>query len=161
MEAIVCVSENWGIGRDGQLLFHLSADLKRFRALTLGKTVLLGSRTLATFPGGKPLPDRRCVVLTRSPEPIPDTETVHTVKDALAAAGGDAVVIGGASVYALLLPHCERVRVTKVSASPKADSFFPNLDTHPDWRVESESEPMEEDGLTFRFIDYVKAAAHD
>ena len=156
MQAIVCVSENWGIGHDGQLLFRLSADLKRFRALTLGKTVLLGSRTLATFPEGKPLSERRCVVLTRSAEPIPGAETVHTVNDARALAGGDAIVIGGASVYALLLPHCERVLVTKVYASPKADSFFPNLDAHPDWRVESESERMEENGLSFRFIDYVK-----
>lgn len=156
MQAIVCVGENWGIGRDGRLLFRLSADLRRFRALTLGKTVLLGSRTLATFPEGKPLSERRCVVLTRGPEPIEGAETAHTVKDALALAGDDAVVIGGASVYALLLPHCERVKVTKVCASPKADSFFPNLDAHPDWRVESESEPMEENGLAFRFVDYVK-----
>ena len=156
MQAIVCVSENWGIGRDGQLLFHLPADLKRFRALTLGKTVLLGSRTLATFPGGKPLPERRCIVLTRSEDPIPGAETVHTVGDALALAGEDAVVIGGASIYMMMLPHCDRVRVTKVHAAPEADSFFPNLDAHPDWRVESESEPMEEDGFTFRFVDYVR-----
>ena len=157
MQAIVCVSENWGIGRDGQLLFHLPADLKRFRALTLGKTVVLGSRTLATFPGGKPLPDRRCVVLTRgAADSTPGAETAHTVKEALALAGDDAVVIGGASVYMLLLSRCDRVKVTKVYAAPKADSFFPNLDAHPDWRVESESEPMEENGLTFRYVDYVR-----
>lgn len=156
MQAIVCVSENWGIGYDGQLLFHLSADLKRFRSLTLGKTVLLGSRTLATFPEGKPLPDRRCVVLTRGSDDVPGAETASTLESALALAGDDAIVIGGASVYALLLPHCERVMVTKVCAAPEADSFFPNLDAHPDWRVESESEPMEENGLTFRFIDYVR-----
>ena len=156
MQAIVCVGENWGIGRDGRLLFRLSADLKRFRALTLGKTVLLGSRTLATFPDGKPLSDRRCVVMTRGSGSIEGAETVHTVKDALALAGDDAIVIGGASVYALLLPHCDRVLVTKVYASPEADSFFPNLDAHPDWRVESESDLMEENGLRFRFIDYVK-----
>ena len=156
MQAIVCVGENWGIGRDGQLLFRLPADLKRFRALTLGKTILLGSRTLATFPGGKPLPDRRCVVMTRGSHSIEGAETVHTVSDALALAGDDAIVIGGASVYALLLPQCERVKVTKVCASPEADSFFPNLDAHPDWRVESESELMEENGLKFRFVNYVK-----
>ena len=156
MQAIVCVSENWGIGCDGQLLFHLPADLKRFRALTLGKTVLLGSRTLATFPEGKPLPGRRCIVFTRGTDPIEGAETANTVSGALALAGDDAIVIGGASIYTLLLPHCERVKVTKVYASPKADSFFPNLDTHPDWRLESESELMEENGLKFRFIDYVK-----
>ena len=156
MQAIVCISENWGIGRDGQLLFHLSADMKRFRSLTLGKTVLLGSRTLATFPDGKPLPDRRCIVFTRSTEAIEGAEVAHTVKDALELAGSDSIVIGGASIYTLLLPYCDRVRVTKVYATPKADSFFPNLDTHPDWRVESEGELMEEDGLKFRFIDYVR-----
>ncbi len=156
MQAIVCVSENWGIGRDGQLLFHISADLKRFRELTLGKTVLLGSRTLATFPGGKPLPDRRSIVLTHSADPIEGAEVAHTVDDALALAGGDAVVIGGASIYMLLLPYCDRVRTTKVFAAPKADSFFPNLDAHPDWRVESESEIMEENGLRFQYVDYVK-----
>ncbi|MBE7004617.1 MAG: dihydrofolate reductase [Ruminococcaceae bacterium] len=156
MEAIVCISENWGIGIDGRLLFQLSADKKRFRTLTVGKTVLLGSRTLATFPEGKPLPDRRCIVFTRNTEPIEGAEVAHTVEDALRLAGDDAIVIGGASIYTLLLPYCERVRVTKVFASPKADSFFPNLDTHPDWRVDSKSEIMEEDGLKFQFIDYVK-----
>ncbi len=156
MQAIVCISENWGIGRDGQLLFRISADLKRFRELTLGKTVLLGSRTLATFPDGKPLPGRRSIVLTHSTDPIEGAELAHTVEDALALAGDDAVVIGGASIYMLLLPYCDRVRATKVFAAPKADSFFPNLDVHPDWRVESESEIMEENGLRFQYVDYVK-----
>ena len=156
MEAIVCISENWGIGLDGQLLFHLSADMKRFRTLTVGNTVLLGSRTLATFPEGKPLPDRRCIVFTRGTDHIEGADVAHTVNDAIALAGNDAIVIGGASIYTLLLPFCERVKVTKVFASPKADSFFPNLDTHPDWRKESESEIMEENGLKFQYIDYVK-----
>ena len=156
MQAIVCVSENWGIGNNGRLLFRISADLKRFKALTVGKTVILGSRTLATFPGGRPLPERRSIVLTRSAEPIAGAETAHTPEEALALAGPDAIVIGGASVYLLLLPYCDRVLVTKVAARPEADSFFPNLDAHPDWRVESESEPMEENGLTFRYADYVR-----
>ncbi len=156
MEAIVCISKNWGIGCDGQLLFHLSADMKRFRSLTVGKTVLLGSHTLATFPGGKPLPDRRSIVFTRSDMHVEGAEVAHTVNDALALAGDDAIVIGGASIYMLLLPYCDRVKVTKVFADPKADSFFPNLDVHPDWRKESEREIMEENGLKFQFIDYVK-----
>lgn len=156
MQAIVCASENWGIGRDDRLLFHLPTDLKRFKALTLGKTVVLGSRTLATFPEGKPLRDRRNIVLTRSEAPIEGAELAHSVEEVLALAGPDAMVVGGASVYALLLPHCDRVLVTRVEAAPEADSFFPNLDTHPDWRVESESGPMEENGLTFRYVDYVR-----
>ena len=156
MQAIVCVSENWGIGRDGDLLFRISADLKRFKELTVGKTVILGSRTLRTFPGGRPLPNRRSVILTRSTDPVEGAELAHSVEEALALAGKDAVVIGGASVYTLLLPYCDRVLVTKVFAAPKADSYFPNLDTHPDWRVESGSEVMEENGLRFQYVDYVK-----
>jgi dihydrofolate reductase len=156
MQAIVCISENWGIGYEDGLLFHLSSDMKRFKALTLGKTVVLGSRTLRTFPGGKPLAQRRNVVLTRSEAPIEGAELAHTREDALALAGPDAVVIGGASIYTLLLPYCDRVMVTKVFASPKADSFFPNLDNHPDWRVDQKSEIMEENGLKYQYIDYVK-----
>lgn len=156
MQAIVCVSENWGIGLDGHLLFHISDDLKRFRALTVGKTVILGSRTLKTFPGGKPLQDRRNIILTRSEAPIEGAELAHSRQEALDLAGPDAVVIGGASVYTLLLPYCERVLVTKVLDTPQADSYFPNLDNHPDWRAESESEVMEENGLKFQYVDYVK-----
>ena len=156
MQAIVCVSENWGIGLDGRPLFHLSADLKRFRELTTGKTVVYGFRTLKTFPGGKPLAGRRNIILTHSETPIEGAELAHTVEEAVALAGGDAIVIGGASVYALLRPCFDRVRATKVFAAPEADSFFPNLDTHPDWRVESESGVMEENGLKFQYVDYVK-----
>lgn len=156
MEAIVCVSENWGIGLDGDLLFHISADLKRFKALTVGKTVILGSRTLKTFPNGKPLPERRSIVLTRSEMPIDGAELAHSRQDAIDLAGRDAIVIGGASIYTLLLPYCERVRVTKVFAAPEADSYFPNLDNHPDWRVESKSAVMAENGLKFQYIDYSK-----
>ena len=156
MQTIVCVSETWGIGRDGDLLFRLRADMRRFRALTVGKTVILGSRTLRTFPDGKPLKDRRSIVLTRSETPIPGATLAHTREEALALAGSDAIVIGGASIYTLLLPYCDRALVTKVFAAPEADSFFPNLDAHPDWRVASESEIMEENGLKFQYVDYVK-----
>ena len=156
MQAIVCASRNWGIGQSGQLLFRLSADLKRFRAFTTGKTVVLGSRTLITFPEGKPLRDRRNIVLTRSKAPIEGAELAHTVEQVLSMAGPDAVVVGGASVYALLLPYCDRVLVTRVDAAPEADSFFPNLDTHPDWRAASESGPMEENGVRFRYVEYVR-----
>ena len=156
MEAIVCVSENWGIGLDGDLLFHISADLKRFKELTVGKTVILGSRTLKTFPGGKPLPNRRSIILTRSETPIEGAELAHSRQDAIDLAGSDALVIGGASIYTLLLPYCDRVRVTKVFASTKADSYFPNLDNHPDWRVDSAGEVQEENGLKFQYIDYSK-----
>ena len=156
MTAIVCVSQNWGIGRDGALLFRISADLKRFKALTVGKTVILGRKTLDTFPGGKPLKDRRNIVLSRRELDIPGAEIAHSFDEAAAFGGDDAIVIGGASVYMALLSRCDRVYVTKVDAAPDADSFFPDLDDNPDWRVASESEIFEENGLKFRFVDYIR-----
>ena len=156
MTAIVCVSQNWGIGRDGTLLFRISADLKRFKALTVGKTVILGRKTLDTFPGGKPLKDRRNIVLSRRELDIPGAEIAHSFEEAAALGGDDAIVIGGASVYMALLSRCDRVYVTKVDAAPDADSFFPDLDDNPDWRVASESEVFEENGLKFRFVDYIR-----
>lgn len=156
MTAIVCVSQNWGIGRDGALLFRISADLKRFKALTVGKTVILGRKTLDTFPGGKPLKDRRNIVLSRRELDIPGAEIAHSFEEAAALGGDDAIVIGGASVYMALLSRCDRVHVTKVDAAPDADSFFPDLDDNPDWRVASESEVFEENGLKFRFVDYIR-----
>ena len=156
MTAIVCVSQNWGIGRDGALLFRISADLKRFKALTVGKTVILGRKTLDTFPGGKPLKDRRNIVLSRRELDIPGAEIAHSFEEAAALGGDDAIVIGGASVYMALLSRCDRVYVTKVDAAPDADNFFPDLDDNPDWRVASESEVFEENGLKFRFVDYIR-----
>ena len=143
MTAIVCVSQNWGIGREGALLFHISADLKRFKSLTVGRTVILGRKTLDTFP-------------TRRERSIPGAEIVHSFDEAIALGGDDALVIGGASVYMALLDRCERVCVTKVYASADADSFFPCLDSSPDWRIEHESEMLEENGLKFQFVDYVR-----
>ena len=156
MTAIVCVSRTWGIGRDGALLFHISADHKRFRALTVGKTVILGHKTLDTFPVGKPLKDRRNIVLSRRDLDIPGAEIAHSFADAAALGGDDAIVIGGASVYMALLDRCDCVHVTMVDADAEADSFFPRLDNSPDWRIAFESGEMEENGLRFRYIDFVR-----
>ena len=143
-------------GSDGALLFRISADHKRFRTLTVGKTVILGHKTLDTFPGGKPLKDRRNIVLSHRDLDVPGAEIAHSFDEAAALGGDDAIVIGGASVYMALLSRCDRVYVTKVDADPDADSFFPNLDDNPDWRIESESETFEENGLKFRYVDYVR-----
>jgi len=154
MQAIVCVSKNWGIGRDGRLLFHLSADLKRFHALTAGKTVIYGYNTLLTFPGEKPLPERRNILLSRRDISVPGATVAHSIEEAVALAGDDAIVIGGASVYVALLDRCDRVFVTAVDAEREADSYFPDLDHNPAWRRAGESEWFEEKGLRFRYIDY-------
>ena len=161
MNAIVVVDENWAIGRQGGLLFSLPTDMKRFRPLTLGGAVILGRRTLDSFPGGNPLPKRRNIVITHHTDlERPGTEIVSSLDAALAVVSDlpqDQIwVIGGGSVYAALLSKCQRAYVTRVEAAAEgADSFFPNLDKLPGWTVESVSEPVTENGLTYRFYDYV------
>lgn len=161
MNAIVAVDKNWAIGRENDLLFSLPTDMKRFRTLTSGGTVLMGRKTLDSFPGGKPLPKRVNIVLTRNPDFSREGAViVSDYEEALEAAADvepDKLwVIGGGSVYAALLSQCKRVYLTVVDAVAEgADTYFPNLDELPEWEVESVGEPIEENGLTYRFIDYV------
>ena len=117
MTAIVCVDKNWAIGRDNALLFHISADLKHFRALTTGKTVVMGKNTLLSLPGGRPLPNRRNLVVSTTMAPREGVEVARSVGEAAALAGEDAVLMGGAQLYRALLPRCERVLVTQVDAA--------------------------------------------
>ena len=161
MNCIVVVDQNWAIGHEGGLLFSLPTDMKRFRSLTMGGTVILGRKTLDTFPGGRPLPKRRNIVITRNVDfDREGVEIVSSPQAALELAAGTEEeklwVIGGGSVYTALLSKCKRVCLTKVdAAAPEADTFFPNLDKLPGWEVESASDPVEENGVTYRFVDYV------
>ena len=161
MNAIVVVDRNWAIGRDNDLLFSLPADMKRFRSLTLGGTVILGRRTLDSFPGGRPLPRRKNIVITRCADFHREGAVVVSNLQAAMEAAADTPqdhiwVIGGGSIYAALLSKCRRAYVTRVDAAAEgADSFFPNLDKLPGWTVESVSDPVTENGLTYRFYDYI------
>ena len=161
MNAIVAVDSSWAIGRDNDLLFSLPTDMKRFRALTSGGTVIMGRKTLDSFPGGKPLPNRRNIVITRNEDfQREGCEIVGSPEAALELAAGtedDRLwIIGGGSVYTTLLSRCKRVYLTKVdAAAPETDTYFPNLDKLPTWEVESTSETYEENGLTYQFINYV------
>ena len=155
MNAIVVTDKQWAIGRSGDLLFSLPGDMKHFRTLTTGGTVIMGRKTLETLPGGRGLPDRRNLVLTRQESLTPDrAETVHSPEELLALADSNAFVIGGQEVYTRLLPYCTRVYVTKVFADVPADAFFPNLDKDPHWQVVSVEEPQEEAGLRFQYVEY-------
>lgn len=160
MTAIVNVTENWGIGLDNQLLVSISADLKRFRELTTGKTVILGRKTLETFPGGLPLKNRTNIILTANRAfTAGDAVIVHSEEELLAELKkyplDDLCVIGGGSVYRLLLDYCDRVQVTKTHMTCHADAFFPNLDALPNWQVAWEGEELEDNGLRFQYTDYV------
>ena len=153
MNAIVAVSENWGIGKDNALLFHIRADLQRFKALTTGHTVVMGRRTLESLPGGRGLPGRRNLVLSTRPDFAAErAEVVRSLDEAVAAAEEDAFVIGGETVYRALLARCERVYVTKVFAAADADAFFPDLDAAPGWAVEESGPVQEENGLRFQYV---------
>ena len=161
MNAIVVVDKNWAIGREGGLLFSLPTDMKRFRSLTLDGTVILGRKTLDSFPGGRPLPRRRNIVITRNVDfDREGSEIVASPAAAAELAAGtedDKLwVIGGGSVYAALLSRCKRAYLTKVDAAAEgADTFFPNLDKLPGWEIEAVSEPVTENGVTYRFVDYI------
>ena len=156
MNLIVAVDRNWAIGKDGDQLVYLSEDLKHFKALTTGHPVILGRKTLATFPGGRPLKGRRNMILSHSPGFAPEgAEVFQNLPALLEAAPEDAFVLGGASVYAALLDRCGTAYVTRIEASfPGPDCFFPNLDRLPQWHVTDEGPTLEEQGLRFRYVTY-------
>ena len=156
MDVIAAVDQNWAIGKGGDQLCYLPADLKRFRALTTGHPVILGRKTLATFPGGRPLKNRRNLILSRDPAFAPEGAEVFRELDSLrAAAPADSFVIGGESVYRALLGWCGTAYITKIGrAWEGADAFFPNLDGDPAWFVAEEGEPLEHQGIPFRYVTY-------
>ena len=156
LEAIVAVNRDWGIGADGTQSVVVSADRKHFREVTGGSTVIVGRKTLADFPGGKPLPKRRNIVLTKQNIEIGGAEVAHTPEEALSLAGdGRCFVIGGESVYKALFPHIQRVYVTKLDVIPHSDAFFTDLDADPDWEItDGGAEQTDESGVKFRFVTY-------
>lgn len=157
MNLIVAVDENWAIGKGGDQLVYISADLKRFKELTTGHPVILGRKTLSTFPGGKPLKNRRNLILSATPGYWAEGAEVYAdLNTLLANAPDDAFVIGGESVYHALLDKCDTAYVTKILSSFPADRWFPNLDDHPDWTVTEEGEILEENGVRFRYVTYRK-----
>ena len=157
MKLIVAVSENWGIGKDNGLLFSIPTDMKFFRETTKGHTVVMGRKTLESFPGGKPLKNRLNIVLSTN---LPEGEGYTVVRgvdellETLKNIDGEVFIIGGESVYKLLLPYADTALVTKVSALVPADSFMPNLDEDDCWELEEKSEAVSENGVEFRFCTY-------
>ena len=138
MKLVVAVDQEWGIGNKGDLLARVRADLLHFKELTLGKTVILGSNTLATFPGGKPLKNRKNLVLNPSADyHVEGATVVHSLDELFfyteAHPEEDFFVIGGASVYRQLLPFCDVAYVTKFQKSFPKDVYFENLDESTDW----------------------------
>ncbi len=156
MELIVAVYDDWGIGKDGTQPVALSADRKFFRETTRGAMVIVGRKTLADFPGGRPLCNRVNVVLTRQDIDIPGVVVCHDSEEAaqLAKGADRAMVIGGGSIYAQMLPMCDTAYVTKVHATPESDTFFPNLDEDPAWVLSEVLQKGEEDGIGYEMCLY-------
>ena len=156
MELIVAVYDDWGIGRDGTQPIALSADRKFFRQTTKGAMVIVGRKTLSDFPGGKPLPNRVNVVLTRGNVDTEGVVVCHSPEEAaeLAATAERAMVIGGGSIYRQMLPMCDTAYITKVHATPVSDTFFHNLDEDPAWKLEEVLLSGEENGIAYEMCLY-------
>jgi dihydrofolate reductase len=159
MNLIVAVDNNWGIGLNGTQTVVLPEDRRHFRELTDGATVIVGRKTLQDFPGSQPLPGRNNIVLSANADlKIDGANVAHSLDELFVMIENfppDKVfVIGGDSVFRMLLPYCTYAYVTKIDASPEADVFFPDLDSLDNWVLDQEGEPKEYGGVRYVFVRY-------
>lgn len=159
MNLIVAVDKNWAIGKDNKLLVSIPADMKFFRETTSGKVVVMGRKTLESFPGGRPLKNRTNIVLTTDTSyQVKDAVVLHSVEELLEELKKyqqeDIFVIGGESIYRQLLPYCTLAHVTKIDHAYEADTYFPNLDEMEEWEMTGESEEQTYFDLEYTFVRY-------
>ena len=158
IKAIVHADKEWGIGKNGDMMFSLPKDMKFFRETTMGHVVVMGGNTLRSFPGQKPLKNRTNIVVSRGQvrDDCIIVPTMSGFKKMIKSHQneGDVYVIGGAQIYKELLPYCDEALVTRVDAIGGADTFFPNLDEDENFVCIYESEPMDDNGYTIRFTTY-------
>ena len=163
MQAIVNVTPQWGIGSENRLLVHIRADMRRFRQLTTGNTIIIGRKTLETFPGGQPLPNRENVILTHDLSFCANGSSVmHELSELvvfLKERNPDSVfVCGGEQIYRQLLPYCSTALVTLTYTSEKADRYFPNLNQMPNWFLTEVGDKQYENNVAYRFLKYTNAS---
>ena len=159
MNAIVAVDNNWAIGCKNSLLVRIPADHKNFRQETTGKVVVLGRKTLETFPQGMPLSNRTNIILSANLDyQVKDAVVVHSKEEVdeelKKYASEDVYIIGGESVYRMMLPECDVVHVTKIDHDYEADAYFPNLDQDGAWEITAESEEQTYFDLPYYFVKY-------
>lgn len=164
MNLIVNVDSNWAIGYRGKLLVSIPEDMKFFRSETTGKVVVLGRKTLDTFPGGQPLKNRTNIILTRNPNyQVKGAIICHSVEEVLEELkkynSEDVYIIGGDSIYKEFLPYCDVAHVTRTDHVYDADAWFPNLEEDPAWVLTGESEEKTYFDLEFRFRRYERREA--
>lgn len=159
MKAILSADKNWGIGYQNRLLARIPSDMKFFRETTTGNVVVMGRKTLESFPNGMPLKNRTNIVLTGNPEyDVKDAVIVHSQEELLEELKkydtDHVYIIGGESVYRMMLPYCDTVYVTKIDRAFQADTFFPDLDEMDEWVMTEESEEQTCFDLEFTFTKY-------
>ena len=159
MNLIVAVDKNWAIGKENKLLVSIPQDMKFFRETTMGKVVVMGRKTLESFPGGQPLKKRTNIVITRDKNySVKDAIVVHSVEEALEELKNynseDVYVIGGDSIYRQMRPYCDVAHVTKINHAYEADTYFPNLDEKEDWLVTGVSDEQTYFNLEYEFVRY-------
>lgn len=159
MNIIVAVDNNWAIGYKNELLIRIPNDHKHFREETTGKVVVLGRKTLETFPQGLPLKNRINIILSKDKNyQVKDAVVVHSVDELLEELKKyneeDVYVIGGESIYRQLLPYCHVAHVTKIDHSYAADSYFPNLDEDADWEITADSDEQTYFDIAYQFVKY-------
>ncbi|MCR5282577.1 MAG: dihydrofolate reductase [Lachnospiraceae bacterium] len=163
MKCILSADNNWAIGLKNSLLIRIPSDMKNFRQTTTGQTIIMGRKTLESFPQGQPLANRTNIVLTSNPDyKVTGAVIAASVEDALKKAketGTEIYVIGGETVYRQFLPYCEEALVTRIRHSYEADAHFPNLDEDPDWELVEEGEEQTCFDIEFFFTRYVRKNA--
>ena len=161
MNLIVAVDKNWAIGKNNKLLVSIPSDMKFFRETTSGKVVVMGRKTLESFPNGLPLKNRVNIVLTSDPSyQVRGAVIVHSIEEALKEVEKypteDVYVIGGETIYRQMLPYCDVAHITKIDHAYEADAYFPNLDEMPEWEIVADSEEQTYFDLEFQFLMYQK-----
>lgn len=159
MNLIAAVDQNWGIGKDNKLLVSIPADMKFFRETTTGKVVVMGRKTLESFPNGLPLKNRVNIVLTTNLSyQAAGAVLVHSKEELEEELkkypSEDVYVIGGESIYRLLLDQCDTAHITKIDYTYEADAYFPNLDEDGDWEIVADSEEQTYFDLEYYFYKY-------
>lgn len=161
MKAIAAVDKNWAIGNKNRLLTSIPADMKFFREKTNGHVVVMGRKTLESFPNGLPLKNRTNIVLTANRSyQVKDAVIVHTQEELLEELkkydSEEIYIIGGESIYHMMIPFCDTAYITKIDHSYEADTYFPNLDEMEDWQMTEESEEQTCFDLEYAFTKYEK-----
>jgi len=159
MKLIAAVDKNWAIGYKGRLLASIRADQINFKKLTIGRVVVLGRKTMDTFPGGRPLPQRRNIILSHNLNyTVKDAEVVHSKEELLELLKDvdtdDIFIIGGESIYREFLPLCDTAIITKIDYAYEADAYFPNLDQDEEWECVEEGEEQTCFDMEFYFTVY-------